>query len=95
MRIIVFGARLVLVVGFLFLTFTGKTKWSGRSLTLLGSTYAKKYRLLLVLAPAARIMGGIGVSSFMRFFTKSLRACVASKKIGQRKVFSSEYNDLY
>ena len=42
-RIIVFGVLLVLVVGFLFLTFTGKTRWSGRSLTLLDPTYAKKY----------------------------------------------------
>lgn len=32
-----------LVVGFLYLTFTGKTKWSGRSMTLLDPTYAKKY----------------------------------------------------
>eukprot|EP01017_Pseudomicrothorax_dubius_P006254 TRINITY_DN11755_c0_g1_i1.p1 TRINITY_DN11755_c0_g1~~TRINITY_DN11755_c0_g1_i1.p1 ORF type:complete len:762 (+),score=212.95 TRINITY_DN11755_c0_g1_i1:119-2404(+) len=33
----------LLVLGFLFLTFTGKTQWSGRSLTLLDPTYAKKY----------------------------------------------------
>jgi len=37
-------------------------------------------RLLLVLAPAVSIMGGIGVSSFVRFFTKSLRACVLPQR---------------
>lgn len=29
--------------GFVFLTFSGNTKWSGRSMTLLDPTYAKKY----------------------------------------------------
>lgn len=42
-KVIVFGMLLFLVVGFLFLSFTGKTRWSGRSLTLLDPTYAKKY----------------------------------------------------
>jgi len=28
---------------FVFLTFSGNTKWSGRSMTLLDPTYAKKY----------------------------------------------------
>jgi len=29
--------------GFVFLTFSGNTRWSGRSMTLLDPTYAKKY----------------------------------------------------
>jgi len=41
--LILYGIIAVLVVGFLYLTFTGKSRWSGRSLTLLDPTYAKKY----------------------------------------------------
>ena len=33
----------IMVVGLVFLYLTGKTRWSGRSLTLLDPTYAKKY----------------------------------------------------
>jgi dolichyl-diphosphooligosaccharide---protein glycosyltransferase len=132
-----------LVVGFLYLTLTGKTRWSGRSLTLLDPTYAKKYipiiasvsehqattwssfffdlhyliiftpvglyycyknytdpklfmaiyvvlavyfasvmvRLLLVLAPAVSVMGGIGISVIIRFFAKSvMRGSEGGKK---------------
>jgi len=32
-----------LIIGFLLLTFFGKTDWGGRSKTLLDPTYAKKY----------------------------------------------------
>jgi dolichyl-diphosphooligosaccharide---protein glycosyltransferase len=129
-----------LVVGFLYLTLTGKTRWSGRSLTLLDPTYAKKYipiiasvsehqattwssfffdlhyliiftpvglyycykryndpklfmaiyvvlavyfasvmvRLLLVLAPAVAVMGGIGISVIIKFFAKSIVRSVRS-----------------
>lgn len=42
-RVFVFGILVFLIVGFFYLTFTGKTKWSGRSMTLLDPTYAKKY----------------------------------------------------
>lgn len=37
-------------------------------------------RLLLVLAPAVSIMGGIGVSTTVRYFTKSLRSLVIVEK---------------
>lgn len=33
----------VLFLGIFFLVITGRTKWSGRSMTLLDPTYAKKY----------------------------------------------------
>mmetsp|Transcript_59114 Transcript_59114/g.68406 ORF Transcript_59114/g.68406 Transcript_59114/m.68406 type:complete len:756 (+) Transcript_59114:26-2293(+) len=134
-RLFITGIVSVLVFGFLFLTLAGKTKWSGRSMTLLDPTYAKKYipiiasvsehqattwssfffdlhytimftpvglyycfkkptatkifaaiyvvlavyfasvmvRLLLVLAPAVCVMGGIGASSTIKFFVKSIR----------------------
>ena len=42
-RLLIFSIITILVLGFLYLTFTGKTKWSGRSLTLLDPTYAKKF----------------------------------------------------
>jgi len=34
---------LTVAFGFVYLTFSGNTKWSGRSMTLLDPTYAKKY----------------------------------------------------
>lgn len=133
-RLVVVTVVSGLVIGFLYLTLTGKTRWSGRSLTLLDPTYAKKYipiiasvsehqattwssfffdlhylviftpvglfycfrkynepklflaiyvvlavyfasvmvRLLLVLAPAVAVTGGIGVSVIVRYFAKSL-----------------------
>jgi len=37
------GLVIVVVIGYIYLILTGKTKWSGRSLTLLDPTYAKKY----------------------------------------------------
>lgn len=37
------GTVLGLVFGLFFLVVTGRSKWSGRSLTLLDPTYAKKY----------------------------------------------------
>jgi dolichyl-diphosphooligosaccharide--protein glycosyltransferase len=124
-----------MVIGVVGLFVTGKTQWSGRSMTLLDPTYAKKYipiiasvsehqattwssfffdlhflllftpvglyycykrptesklfaaiyvvlavyfasvmvRLLLVLAPAVSIMGGIGLSYTIKLFTKPIR----------------------
>mmetsp|Transcript_68254 Transcript_68254/g.94880 ORF Transcript_68254/g.94880 Transcript_68254/m.94880 type:complete len:245 (+) Transcript_68254:205-939(+) len=134
-RIFITGTVVMLFLAFFFMFITGRTKWSGRSMTLLDPTYAKKYipiiasvsehqattwssyffdlhylmvfspvglwycfkkpnygkifigiyvvlsvyfasvmiRLLLVMAPAACIAGGIGVSHTMRFLTKSIR----------------------
>jgi len=34
---------IIAAFGFVFLTYSGNTKWSGRSMTLLDPTYAKKY----------------------------------------------------
>lgn len=42
-RILVISAAVLLLVSFIFMLVTGKTKWSGRSMTLLDPTYAKKY----------------------------------------------------
>lgn len=42
-RIFLVLAVAVLVFGFLLLFLTGQSKWSGRSMTLLDPTYAKKY----------------------------------------------------
>jgi len=42
-RFFYFGLTAVLLVGFLYLSFTGASRWSGRSLTLLDPTYAKKF----------------------------------------------------
>lgn len=42
-RFLIFSTIIVLVFGLLFLILTGKTKWGGRSLTLLDPSYAKKY----------------------------------------------------
>jgi len=127
---------------FLYLTFRGATRWSGRSMTLLDPTYAAKFlpivasvsehqattwasfffdlhflliffpiglffctrdytkgklyvalfgvlavyfasvmvRLLLVLAPAVSILGGIGVSNMIRLFTQSIKDALKSRK---------------
>ena len=43
LRMLVFGAALGLVVLALFMTLTGRMKWSGRSMSLLDPTYAKKF----------------------------------------------------
>lgn len=42
-RLLFAGVIVALTLGFVYLTITGKTKWSGRSMTLLDPTYAKKY----------------------------------------------------
>jgi len=42
-RLLFVGVIVALTLGFVVLTITGKTKWSGRSMTLLDPTYAKKY----------------------------------------------------
>ncbi|KAL4472384.1 hypothetical protein ABPG74_018333 [Tetrahymena malaccensis] len=42
-RLFIIGVALFLLLAFIFMLVTGKTKWSGRSLTLLDPTYAKKY----------------------------------------------------
>mmetsp|Transcript_34527 Transcript_34527/g.31225 ORF Transcript_34527/g.31225 Transcript_34527/m.31225 type:complete len:449 (-) Transcript_34527:73-1419(-) len=142
LRLLIVSLVSVLLIGFIYLTFTGKTRWSGRSMTLLDPTYAKKYipiiasvsehqattwssfffdlhylvifapvglaycyhkptppkifmalyvvfavyfasvmvRLLLVLAPAAAVMAGIGVSSIIQFFVKSIKNRNPGKK---------------
>lgn len=141
MRVGISSTISLLIIGFFYLFFTGKTQWSGRSLTLLDPTYAKKYipiiasvsehqattwssfffdlhflmiftpvglyycfkninygkifvgiyvvlsvyfssvmvRLLLVMAPAACIVGGIGVSWLIRYFTKAIRIALIGK----------------
>lgn len=43
MRTLIIGSALLLLVAFIFMLVTGRTKWSGRSMTLLDPTYAKKY----------------------------------------------------
>mmetsp|Transcript_15601 Transcript_15601/g.17989 ORF Transcript_15601/g.17989 Transcript_15601/m.17989 type:complete len:770 (+) Transcript_15601:88-2397(+) len=137
----------ILVFGFIYLTMSGKTKWSGRSMTLLDPTYAKKHnpivssvsehqattwtkyfsnlhitwiftpvgifycfkkptplkifaviyvilaayfssvmiRLLLVLAPAMCVVGGIGASATVRFFVKSMRGQLKGKYAEKRR----------
>jgi dolichyl-diphosphooligosaccharide---protein glycosyltransferase len=42
-RLALGGSVLILILGILFLCITGQSKWSGRSMTLLDPTYAKKY----------------------------------------------------
>ena len=42
-RIIVTLIVMSFILGLIFLILTGKTQWSGRSMTLLDPTYAKKY----------------------------------------------------
>lgn len=42
-RLLFIGVVSALTLAFVYLTLTGKTKWSGRSMTLLDPTYAKKY----------------------------------------------------
>jgi len=42
-KLALFGSISFMILYFSYLTYTGKTRWSGRSLTLLDPTYAKKY----------------------------------------------------
>ncbi len=42
-KIILSNVVLFLLLGIGYLVLTGKSKWSGRSMTLLDPTYAKKY----------------------------------------------------
>ena len=141
-KVFISGVIVTLILGVFLLFITGKTRWSGRSMTLLDPTYAKNYipiiasvsehqsttwssyffdlhflmifmpiglwycfknpnygkifagiyvvlavyfasvmiRLLLVLAPAACIVGGIGVSQTIRFFTKTIRKTLQGQK---------------
>ena len=145
-KLFITGISVALILGVFFLFITGRTRWSGRSMTLLDPTYAKNYipiiasvsehqsttwssyffdlhflmffmplglwycfknpnygkifagiyvvlavyfasvmiRLLLVLAPAACIVGGIGVSRTIRFFTKSIRLSILGDKKGKQ-----------
>jgi dolichyl-diphosphooligosaccharide---protein glycosyltransferase len=146
-KLFITGVSVFLILGIFVLFITGKTRWSGRSMTLLDPTYAKNYipiiasvsehqsttwssyffdlhflmffmpvglwycfknpnygkifagiyvvlavyfasvmiRLLLVLAPAACIVGGIGVSQTMRFLSKSIRVSLVGDKKGKEK----------
>jgi len=43
LRMAIIGLGIVLGAGFILLLLLGQTKWSGRSMTLLDPTYAKKY----------------------------------------------------
>jgi dolichyl-diphosphooligosaccharide--protein glycosyltransferase len=43
LRLLIFGAALGLTAVALFMTLTGRMKWSGRSMSLLDPTYAKKF----------------------------------------------------
>ena len=43
-----------MVLGIIYITFTGKSKWSGRSMTLLDPTYAKKYIPIIYYASKIR-----------------------------------------
>ena len=43
LRMSIIGLGIVLGAGFILLLLLGQTKWSGRSMTLLDPTYAKKY----------------------------------------------------
>ena len=42
-RYLIIGLSIALGAGFILLLLLGQTKWSGRSMTLLDPTYAKKY----------------------------------------------------
>lgn len=42
-RYLLVGLSIALGAGFILLLLLGQTKWSGRSMTLLDPTYAKKY----------------------------------------------------
>lgn len=141
-RFIVISGGAIGLVLFFYLTLTGITRWSGRSLTLLDPTYAKKYipiiasvsehqpttwgtffmdlhnlllfmpvgfyycykrvtygslfialygvlavyfscvmiRLLLVLAPAVCVLGGIGISELISAFSDSIFSAVSSSE---------------
>jgi dolichyl-diphosphooligosaccharide---protein glycosyltransferase len=42
-KLVITGVSVFLILGIFVLFITGKTRWSGRSMTLLDPTYAKNY----------------------------------------------------